>query len=263
MQAHPQKEAQRASSWLPRREPSGYSSASFYDYTSLSSSPEPTSSSGFEYSSSWEESGSSLSQSEPSSVSPASPVALSSLAHGLPSDFEYSSSPIESPSGLESGPSPGSLLRADPGDPASSLAQSSGSEGWRMGPAGVPSPGGLPNPGTRLPHSPPDPATAVGHHEGSSLTRKPLARSTGRRFSGKSSPGKDPQEETNGADPDTESDLEYPVRRVAYSPQIRLKDLRGDCSCWKDRRNSGKNIGGSLQKTHRRLAETTPGPPLA
>nr|XP_028566048.1 uncharacterized protein LOC114586587 [Podarcis muralis] len=222
--------AQPVPSFPPVRQPSGYSSTSFYDYTSLSPSMESAISPGFQYNSSSESESTTTSDStSPSrsghgSASSASLVAKGSLEHPEPSAFRHISSLSECSLGFESGPS--RLER----DAASSPDYSSALEGW-VGGSGSPSLAGNGDSPEIMPSGP-----SASPEEWSGPTTS----------SPECGPSKPPTREgrqgnTSGPASESESDPEGPIRLAAFSPQKMLKHLRGNCSCWQKRQTSSKD----------------------
>ncbi|XP_061461811.1 uncharacterized protein LOC133374669 [Rhineura floridana] len=235
----PQPLVQPATSFPPVRQPSGYSSASFYDYTSLSPSTESTSSPGFEYSGSSESEYTSISDSTSPScsthktTSSASLVVISSSEeHTEPLALEYSSSSTEHALSFESGPSPKNGPHSALGDTTSSPACSSGLERWAyqsLARDGDPGGGWLVSPPPSAVASPKECCSPTVSFPGSGPSRPPSREGH--------------QENISGPATESESDSEGPVRLAVYSPHITLKDLRGHCGCWhKGRQSELRNL---------------------
>ncbi|XP_032991684.1 podocalyxin-like [Lacerta agilis] len=226
--------AQPVPSFPPARQLSGYSSASFYDYTSLSPSTESTSSPGFQYNSSSETESTTTSDStSPSrsghgSASSASLLVIGSLEHPEPSAFRHISSLSERSLCFESGPS-----RSER-DAASSPDHSSALEGWVDG-SGSPSLAGNGDSPEIRPSGPPASPEEWSAPAMCSPECGPSKPPSGERHQGN----------TSGPASESESDPKGPIRLAAFSPHIMLKHLRGNCSCWQKRQTSSKEVAAT------------------
>lgn len=216
------------------RQPSGYSSASFYDLSSLPSLAQSTTDPDFVYSSPSESTSFSEDASPADSArssSSLSSASVSSLVRTAKPSAD-SSFHSERPSSAESGPTLEQPRWAASGD-AASFGHSSGLEEWVVD-----------SDSPRLSWDG-DPAAGwpSGHNPSGTASlqngRSPIMASTASSLA--SGPSELPQRATHPGEPrqlssEDESDLEGPVRFVVYSPHIRLKDLRGECSCWQEKK---------------------------
>uniref|UniRef100_A0ACB8G7X0 Uncharacterized protein n=1 Tax=Sphaerodactylus townsendi TaxID=933632 RepID=A0ACB8G7X0_9SAUR len=219
---------------LEARQPTGYSSASFYDLTSLPSLTESTSDPDFEYSS----------PSEPTSSSDnASPAHSehSSASLSLASDISWagtaqpsagSGSHSERQSSAESGPSfPEPSWAAS--ENTTPFGHSLGLEGWSVDSdsSGLSYGGenGVAWPTSLIPSVMASPQN--GHSPIVVSPTSSLASGPSEQPQRCDHPGHRSRLSSEG-----ESDHEGPVRFVVYSPHKTLKDLRGDCGCWQEKK---------------------------
>lgn len=224
----------------PMRQPSGYSSAPFYDATSLSPSIKSGSPSASEIGTTSLESTSSSDYTRHSTSELANtPTSSVSWSHSSEEDAtpltsEYCcSTPSEHLTTFESRPSPERGKHSTFRD-VDSLGHHSAAEEWTIGSDDQ-------SEGQEEGHASgwsTSPASSGAVNARPAVCSSPLVA----RFANSPTSGSlkwqqraGHRENICGEASKGESDVEGPVRGTVYSPHIMLKDLKGDCSCWQER----------------------------